>query len=126
MNKGKETCRILKDIRRQIAEANDIKLVTEECKHKGECSGTCPRCEAEVRYLEMKLQQRLMLGRAVVMAGLSLNAGLCAAAPFFPAINDNDSVAVCTDSNKVGKYQIKGEVRDDLDVIMGANVVVRD
>ncbi len=30
MNKGKNTCKILKEIRRQIAEANDIEFITSE------------------------------------------------------------------------------------------------
>ncbi|MFA6885223.1 MAG: energy transducer TonB, partial [Paludibacteraceae bacterium] len=32
--KGKRTCKILKDIRRQIAEENDISFVTSECQYK--------------------------------------------------------------------------------------------
>ena len=32
MARGKQTCKILKEIRRQIAEANDIKFVTSECR----------------------------------------------------------------------------------------------
>ena len=77
MNRGKNTCRILKDIRRQIAEANDIEYVTDECQYKGDCSGTCPKCESEVRYLEAQLAHRRGLGKAVAIAGIS--AGLLAA-----------------------------------------------
>lgn len=47
MARGKQTCKILKEIRRQIAEANDIEFVTSECRYKGDCLGTCPKCEAE-------------------------------------------------------------------------------
>ena len=71
MAKGKKTCKILKEIRRQIAEANDIEYVVEECQYKGDCLGTCPKCEAEVRYLEQQLHQRQMLGKAVMVAGIS-------------------------------------------------------
>ena len=39
MTRGKQTCRILKDIRRQIAEANDIEYITSECQYKGDCRG---------------------------------------------------------------------------------------
>jgi len=42
MAKGKRTCKILKEIRRQIAEANDIEYVVEECQYKGDCLGTSP------------------------------------------------------------------------------------
>lgn len=71
--KGKEKCKALKEIRRQIAENNDIKYVVEECQHKGECRGTCPRCEAEVRYLERELERRRNLGKKVALAGVSLS-----------------------------------------------------
>ena len=72
MARGKQTCKILKEIRKQIAEENDIKLVVEECTYKGDCIGTCPKCEAEVRYLERELEKRQRMGKAVVVAGLSV------------------------------------------------------
>ena len=68
---GKEKCRILKEIRAQIAQANDIEWVTTECKHKGNCKGTCPKCEAEVRELEAALSRREALGKAVAVVGIS-------------------------------------------------------
>ena len=72
MAKGKQTCKILKEIRKQIAAENDIKLVVEECTYQGDCLGTCPKCEAEVRYLERELEKRQRLGKAAVVAGLSV------------------------------------------------------
>ena len=72
MAKGKQTCKILKEIRKQIAEENDIELVTSECTHKGDCAGTCPKCEAEVRYLERELEKRQRLGKAAVFAGMTI------------------------------------------------------
>ena len=72
MERGKEICRILKEIRRQIAKANDIEFVTEECRHKGDCAGTCPKCESEVRWLEQQLQLRRQLGKAVAVVGVSM------------------------------------------------------
>ncbi|MBQ4317182.1 MAG: hypothetical protein IJC20_02935 [Clostridia bacterium] len=69
--KGKNRCKILKDIRRRIAEENGIAYVTEECKYKGDCSGTCPKCESEVRYLERELERRRSLGYKVTVAGLA-------------------------------------------------------
>ncbi len=71
MARGKQTCKILKEIRRQIAEANDIEFVTSECRYKGDCLGTCPKCEAEVRYLEQQLHSRSLAGKAVALAGIS-------------------------------------------------------
>lgn len=79
MAKGKQTCKILKEIRKQIAEENDIELVISECTHKGDCAGTCPKCEAEVRYLERELEKRQRMGKAAVFAGMSLTTALTAA-----------------------------------------------
>ena len=72
MAKGKQTCKILKEIRKQIAVENDIEFVTSECTYKGDCKGTCPKCEAEVRYLERELEKRQRMGKAAVVAGLSV------------------------------------------------------
>jgi hypothetical protein len=68
---GKSKCKILKDIRRQIAADNDIEFVTSECKYQGECTGTCPKCEAEVHYLEQELDKRQKAGKAVAVAGIA-------------------------------------------------------
>ena len=72
MAKGKQTCKILKEIRKQIAAENDIEFVTSECTYKGDCKGTCPKCEAEVRYLERELEKRQRMGKAAIFAGMSL------------------------------------------------------
>lgn len=69
--KGKAKCKLLKQIRRKIAEENDISYVTSECKYQGDCSGTCPKCEAEVRYLEDELRKRQNAGKAVAVAGIA-------------------------------------------------------
>ena len=80
---GKDKCKILKDIRRQIAENNDIEWAVNECTHKGNCKGTCPKCEAEVRKLEHELSIRRKLGKAVAISGVSAAcmAGLTACSP---------------------------------------------
>ena len=72
MTRGKKTCRILKEIRKQIAEKNDIEYVTSECTFQWECEGTCPKCESELRYLENELNKRRQLGKVVAIAGISL------------------------------------------------------
>ena len=68
---GKSKCKVLKDIRKKIAAENDIVYVTSECKYQGECSGTCPKCEAELRYLEEELAKRKNLGKTVAVAGIA-------------------------------------------------------
>lgn len=79
--RGKQKCRILKDIRRRIAEENDIPFVTRECGFQGECRGTCPRCESELRYLEQQLERRAALGKrisvAALCAGIAIGTAAC-------------------------------------------------
>ena len=72
MENGKNICKELKKVRQHIAKENNIPLEMEECTYKGECRGTCPRCEAEVRYLENALAERLKLGKVATIAGLAL------------------------------------------------------
>ena len=73
---GKEKCRILKEIRAEIAKANDIEWVVSECKHQGNCKGTCPKCEQEVRQLEDALAKREALGKTVAVVGISASIAL--------------------------------------------------
>ncbi len=75
MKKGKKICETLKAIRRDIAVANEIDYMPTECTHEGDCAGTCPKCESETRWLERQLRNRQALGKAVVVAGLSLALG---------------------------------------------------
>ena len=126
MAKGKTTCRILKEIRRQIAEANDIEYVVEECQYKGDCKGTCPKCEAEVRYLENQLHKRQMLGKAVVVAGLSL--GVIPAMAQEVSVVESKPITTTTLNNEAtGKYIIKGKIVDDSgETIHGCSVRVAD
>lgn len=81
--RGKEKCKALKEIRRQIAEENDIPYVVSQCTHQGDCKGTCPKCESELRYLERELAIRQGLGKAVAVVGISTSvcAGLTACSP---------------------------------------------
>ena len=74
--RGKEKCKALKEIRKQIAENNDIEYVVSECKHQGDCKGTCPKCEAELRYLESELEKRTRMGKKAVIAGISALAAI--------------------------------------------------
>ena len=79
MKPGKRICETLKGIRADIARANDIDYNPTPCDHKGDCAGTCPACESEVRWLEQQLQLRQRLGKVVTIAGLSLGIGAMAA-----------------------------------------------
>ena len=76
---GKQKCKILKEIRQKIADENDIPYVTRECTHQGNCSGTCPKCESELRYLENQLRIRSSLGKKIKVAALCAGMALTAA-----------------------------------------------
>lgn len=77
--KGKKRCKILKEIRQAIADENGIEYVTTECKHKGDCAGTCPKCEQEVRYLEEELKKKQSLGKKIAVIGVAASVALSGA-----------------------------------------------
>ena len=79
MTKGKSTCKLLKSIRQQIADANGISYRPIECHHKGDCAGTCPACEEEIRYLERELKARKGNGFGMKVAGIAAVIGITVA-----------------------------------------------
>ena len=70
---GKSKCKMLKEIRKKIAEENDIEYITSECKFQGNCRGTCPKCEAELKYLEDELKKRRNIGKKIAVAGIAVS-----------------------------------------------------
>lgn len=74
---GKRRCEILKNVRKQIAKANGIKYEPVECTHEGDCPGTCPQCEAEVKYIEQELCKKMggMKKAAAVLVGSTITVG---------------------------------------------------
>ena len=96
MVKGKSTCKLLKSIRQQIADANGISYQPKECYYEGECAGTCPACEAEIRYLETQLRERKRKGWGIKVAGLA--AGICVAT--VPLTSCQNTPKACNVENK--------------------------
>jgi len=120
MEKGKKTCKVLKEIRQQIADANEIKYAPRECHHEGPCAGTCPACEAEVRYLENELQMRRILGRAVVLTGIA--AGMtsltaCAQKPINHNGCENDSTYELAGDVVMPDVPLRGKIPEPVDSI---------
>jgi len=72
MTHGRKVCNTLKEIRQQIADKNEIEYTTSECHFEGECEGTCPKCDAELRYIENELHKRKNFGKAAAVAGIAL------------------------------------------------------
>ena len=113
MAQGKHICAELKQIRRTIAEENGIALEIPECTFEGECAGTCPRCEAEMRYLENQLAKRLSLGKVATVAGLMLTLASPAAAQTDKVGNGTNNKPM-PDTITTGNYNfIKCTVIDD-------------
>ncbi len=73
---GKEKCEYLKNVRREIAQANGIEIEERVCTYKGKCKGTCPKCEADLQNLTSAIENKRSLGKRVVLAGAAL--GVCA------------------------------------------------
>ena len=113
MKRGKRICNELRAVRRSIAEENGIALVQPECTHQGDCLGTCPRCEAEVRQLEQALTRRLAMGRAATVAGLSLSLAACGGSPQ-PSLtvdtplapNDSAPETTLTQMDSISVYEV--------------------
>lgn len=88
MDNGKKICSQLKEIRNEIARENNIPLDSKECTYEGPCNGTCPHCDAELKYLENELSRRSSLGKAAIVAGMTV--GMVAGAQNLCAQNDHD------------------------------------
>ena len=67
---GREKCELLNNIRQKIAEKNNIEFTVYECTFEGECSGTCPKCESEIRYLEKELEKKQSKGEKINIIGI--------------------------------------------------------
>ena len=141
MVKGKSTCKLLKDIRQQIADANGISYQPKECHHKGDCAGTCPACEEEIRYLERELKARKGNGFGMKVAGIA--AGICATV--MPMTAAAQTVKSDSTANRPVNTAKKGDVKvvhlsdscaspvvvrgmvigsDDKEPVIGASVVI--
>ena len=95
MTHGKEVCKTLKGIRQEIADKNEIAYTTSECHFDGECTGTCPKCEAELKYIENELHKRKQLGKVASIAGIatvSLGMAVMSATTFSSCVKGKPAV----------------------------------
>ena len=122
MYKGKSTCRELKRIRKMIAEQNNIPLEDSECHYEGDCAGTCPKCDAEVRFLENALRKSKQLGKVVTLSGAALAFSACGnQAPVetqSPYTVDSADVVMQIDSTDTDTLKIPPPP-DEFDVLLG-------
>ncbi|MBO4645414.1 MAG: energy transducer TonB [Bacteroidales bacterium] len=103
---GKEKCSYLKAVRREVAAANGLTLDMPECTHEGDCMGTCPRCESEVRQLEEALSLRKNLAKKVSILGVAVGMA------FSSATMASAQTIVPADSTEI--IQIDGEIPDPI------------
>ena len=117
---GKDKCKILKEIRKQIAEQNEIEWIVEECRHKGDCKGTCPRCESEVKKLERELDIRRRLGKTVALIGISTACltGLAGCGGIAKTPPSNDLMGAIDVIESTGPVEVlDGEIALDDDIV---------
>lgn len=124
---GKSKCKILKNIRKKIAEDNRIPYETSECTYQGECSGTCPKCEAEIRYLEEELQKRKSIGKTVTVAGIAAALVVSSAGCSANFIDQTAGVPVeNTTSQTQPSDELAGEPTYPEQIIMGQYIAEDD
>jgi len=107
MTRGKQTCKILKDIRQEIADKNEIAYTPSECHFEGECQGTCPKCEAELKYIENELHKRKILGKTATIAGISLGIASTFSACNFPSNSIKNDKTEITDTVPVDASSVR-------------------
>ncbi|MBR4267677.1 MAG: carboxypeptidase-like regulatory domain-containing protein [Bacteroidales bacterium] len=123
MNPGKVTCEELKKIRKMIADKNNIPYEITECKFSGRCSGTCPFCESEVKYLETQLAKRKSLGKKVLVTGIAVGLCVFAQAQDIQQIDTVETVKKEA-SNTIKQMTVKGIVLDEnKDPLPGVTVI---
>ena len=127
MKHGKHICNTLKAIRLDIARANGIEYAPRECHHEGDCAGTCPACESEMRYLEREIARRRNLGRAALVAGVSMSlsslSAMAAQAPSSESMMSSDNPAnQLSDPTKV--YQVVGQISESVPQFPGGDAAL--
>ena len=114
-NLGKKKCEVLKEVRKKIADANGIDYTPRQCDHKGECQGTCPACEQEVRYIENSLRRLQRAGKAAVIVGAAMGISALGSScnRFFQPPQPVGIVPCEVDS--VEEYELEGDVVAEVD-----------
>ncbi len=54
---GKAVCAYLRNIRIDLARANNIPFDSEPCNIDGDCAGTCAKCDQEAAYLRDEMNK---------------------------------------------------------------------
>ena len=122
MKHGRYICNTLKAIRLDIARANGIEYTPTKCSHDGDCAGTCPACESEMRYLEREIVRKCSVGKAALVAGVSLalsslSATATSALPSEAMIPNNGSQSQVCDTTK--RAEVFGVIHEQMPYFRG-------
>lgn len=136
MKNGKSVCRVLKSVRQRIADANGISYRPAECHFEGDCSGTCPQCEAELRHIDRQLRMRASMGLPIAAVGVALGIGAMSIPATVSAqqtdvqpmaVETGDSLEITDLSNgQDDAILVRGRVLDKDSVeVIGASVMLK-
>jgi TonB family protein len=126
MKQGRHICNTLKAIRKQIAETNDIHYEPRECHHEGDCAGTCPACEAEVRYLEGELSKRRRLGRAVSLVGISAGLAALQGCGLFRVFQPTAGIPVMPPEQQAKQQLVAADSTEEMQVMSKPPIITTD
>ena len=55
---GRQKCEMINQIRKKVADNNNIDFVIYDCTFEGNCAGRCAKSDSELNYLESELEKR--------------------------------------------------------------------
>ena len=67
---GRQKCEMINQIRKKVADNNDIDFVIYDCTFEGECTGRCAKSDSELNYLEKELDKRQNEGLKLNLKGV--------------------------------------------------------
>ena len=113
-----------------IAEQNNIPLEDSECHYEGDCAGTCPKCDAELRFLENALRKGRQLGKAVALSGAALAFSACSnqtpgEMPFDDTVDSAD-VMMQNDSADTDTVKTEAASFPDMDLSIFVGQVIEE
>ena len=126
---GRRKCEILKELRKHIAQENGITYAPAECNFEGECPGTCPKCEAELQYLQSEIDKKKVTGAkrhaAAAAVGGLLATSLLSCSAFQPN-GYMERVTVTIDSSMVGQKQEITYIADGEDTVTVDSIIITE
>ena len=111
--RGKQKCALLKSIRCKIAKENGLNYTLSECTFRGDCKGTCPKCEAELKQLSEDLQKMKQTGKRVAIAGIAAAMVAASASGCTPDHNEEWEVIFVPSEELTGDISFSEEPTDD-------------